>query len=923
MPLTMPLKSLTAAVLLASVPSAGGEMTSTSLPPLLPASEPVPTSLASSPSKTQKPLTLARNDVATATDMSALRQSSEQLSNEKDDSFIKVAGIPKGFESFHEPQLTAVDVYYGGRLVTTAIAEYTPDTLRFLKPEQVAGAIKGLKDPDAVTEQLRGELPSNASRICELPRQPLCGNLNPDAVGLIFDENRFRATIFVNPNLLLDAAQQDPRYLPPPDKDRVTVVQNLNALTTGNNQGQDQFSVFGVTRAGYNGHYGFSDWVSTDQQGLSFDQLGYRHVLKNHEVTAGLFEPTTDALRGLRRDLLMGGSVATSVNLRQDLASVIASPIELFLPIRGRVDIFRDGRLINSGFYEAGNQFIDSARLPNGAYLIDIVITDDAGNTRTEQQLFVKSTLLPPPGEPQWFVEAGRVKARTSDSVLPDSIDATLLRSGYRWRQQDWLGFGVASAITDQQLVGELSSNVYTDWSELGAEVYASDQGGWGWGARGSARWQNTNFSLSSQRNFSDDEDFIADTDYALIDQSRWLYSAQVSRPVLRNGLASASHSHSGSENGGRSRRNALSYSYNQFLGNGKGVTYRGEISEVDGDKRIQLSVQFRATSRHWNHSAQLDWVDSESTETQGATASVATRWRDQDKFVDDIQLGANARVDQDTNSVNIDGQHRSQYGVGRAEVSVAKTDTVDTRQYLVGYDTSIVLDEQSRIAVGSPLTGESAVVVDLAGAEGAVVDILSDGQRQFSARGGSRVPVTLTPYQQYQISIADRGTQMLKYNNDSVDATLYVGDVDSLNFEASRINVLVSRLYSVESVCSEVTDECYQIPLPMRSVAISGAAGILFSDSEGYFQGELSTATTRLVSEINGEPCYIDLSGLQAENGVLRASRLYCSTEQQLKKNEAEAEENSAADSGNDEQAPKSKAEGNIDPEQKNKEPE
>src|SRR5690606_4084979 len=127
--------------------------------------------------------------------------------------------------------------------------------------------------------------------------------------GVIFDVQRFRVSLFVNPSLLSAAQRDDPRYLPPPDNDQVTLVQNFSALATGNDQGSDQFTLFGITRAGRMGHYAFADWVSTDQQGLSFDQIGYRHGLVDHEITAGLFEPTTDALRGLRRDLLLGGGV--------------------------------------------------------------------------------------------------------------------------------------------------------------------------------------------------------------------------------------------------------------------------------------------------------------------------------------------------------------------------------------------------------------------------------------------------------------------------------------------------------------------------------------------------------------------------------------------------------------------------------------
>ena len=52
---------------------------------------------------------------------------------------------------------------------------------------------------------------------------------------------------------------------------------------------------------------------------------------------------------------------------------------------------------------------------------------------------------------------------------------------------------------------------------------------------------------------------------------------------------------------------------------------------------------------------------------------------------------------------------------------------------------------------------------------------------------------------------------------------------------------------------------------------------GLVFSDDDGYFQGEVSTRITTLESDIDGKPCSVDISSLQAENGVIRAKRLYC----------------------------------------------
>jgi hypothetical protein len=792
---------------------------------------------------------------------------------------IRTTGVPAGFERFLEPQLTAVDLYFGGKLVVTTLAEYTPERITLLDPDKVAASIPQLAEPQQLIAFLSQPLPSNADRVCTRPGQPLCGRLSPDIAGVIFNENRFRADLFINPDLLRDARPDDDLYLPPPDREAVTVVQNLSALATGNNNADDQFSLYGMTRAGYHGHYGFADWISTDEQGISFDQAGYTHLLRDHEVTAGLFEPDTSALRSLRRDLIAGGRVAVSLNRRQDTDSIISTPIDIFLPVRGRVDIFRDGRLLSSGFYEAGNQLIDSNRLPNGSYLIDIVITDDSGNSRTEQQLFVKSSLLPPPGRPKWFIEAGQVRLRTADEVMPDDADTSILRSGYRWRQNDILSWGLASAVTDDQALAELSGNFFTDWSELGGEVFTSSEGGSGWGMRGSARWWKTIFSVTTQRNNADDQDFLDEAPYPLLPTDRWLHSLQASRPVFNNGLLSINHSYSGSEPGESSHRTAMRYVHTQNLGNGKALTYTGELARIDGDNRFQLSVQWRATSYHWNHSAQADWTSSDLDETEGVAATAGTRWYDREVLADDLQVGANARFDKDSRSLNLDADHRSQYGRGRAAVTVANSDDQDTRQYLVGYDTSIVLDERQRLSMGGQQPADSAVVLNLEGAEDVMFDVAVDGQRQFTARGGGRVPVTLPAYDQYVLSINDRGTTMASFDGEPRSTTLYVGDVDTLDYEVQHINVLVSRLFAVNRVCSDVTNECYEIPLPMASTLVRGVKGVVFTDSEGYFQAEVASTQQTLEAEFDGLPCTIDLSQLTAQNGILRASRLYCET--------------------------------------------
>lgn len=797
-----------------------------------------------------------------------------------DEPLFETTGVPAGFEKLVEPQLTAVDVFYGGRLLLTTLAEYTPTSVRFLKPEQIIAAIANVRDGDALREYLSLPLASNRDRICQQEGQPLCGKLMPDTVGVIFDVQRFRASLFISPTLLDDAPEQDPRYLPPPDNDRLTLVQNFSALATGNDQGSDQFTLFGITRAGRNGHYGFADWVSTDQQGLSFDQIGYRHGLVDHEITAGLFEPTSDALRGLRRDLLLGGSVMTSLKRRQDLASIIASPIDLFLPLPARVDIFRDGRLVASRFYDAGNQLIDTSTLPTGAYPVTLVITDETGISETRQEFFIKSTLLPPPGSPQWFVEAGDIRRRSVDELFAEQADSSMMRAGYRWREHDWLGLGVATAATSDEVVGEWSSNLFVSAMELGSELFASSQGSWGWGLRGSSRIGKATLSANAQRNHVQDEDEYLAFDYPLISPDRWLYSVQASRSIRENGLLIASYSRVGTEGIASSRSSSLRYVHNLPLPRGQGLTLSAEIAEIDDEKRVAVAIQWRALSTHWTHTAGLDWVNSDLPENEGVSGRAGTRWRDQQRFVDDVEIGANVRFNDDDSSLNIDGTHRSQFGRARAEVALQDNDLGDSRQYLAGFDTSLVVDDQRKISVGGLPPGEAAAVIDLRDADDALVDIRIDGQHKLTARGGRRVPVILPAYDQYQLTVRDHGTTLLALDNTPRTLTLYPGEAETLHYEAERVHIIVSRLYYMRDVCSDVTDECYQIPQQLAGVQIKGLKGVVFSDEEGYFQGEIPADTTTLEADIDGQPCRIDVSALEANNSVIRARRLYCITE-------------------------------------------
>jgi hypothetical protein len=601
--------------------------------------------------------------------------------------------------------------------------------------------------------------------------------------------------------------------------------------------------------------------------------------LHDHIVTVGLFEPSLDMLRGMGRDLLVGAGIEKSMKRRTDLDSIISTPIDVFLPVRSRVDIFRDGRLISSGFYEAGNQRIDTSRLPAGSYIVELVTTDTSGNISTEQQLFVKSTLLAPPGEAIWFAEGGKVSRRAPFETLPDEIDVNIVRGGYRWRQESWLGFGIAGAATEDAALAEVSASMLFDWLEAGAEIYQSTEGGHGAGINAVTRRGSHTLTISSRSSSADDLPAATETQYRLIEEDRWQHTAQWITRVNPNANLSISTSYSGGKDLPNSRRSTARYNHYFPAAAGNAFSVTAEVGEVDGDARFMLGAQWRGIGRHWSHSAGLELSGSDIPDDQdGVSARVATRWRDQDLLTDEIDAGISAQANDSTQGVTADLRHGSEWGRGQIAASHTRGDQFEQTQYLAGYDTSIVLGESYRPAIGGgPHSGEAGVILDLGDADGSIVDIYTDGQRQFSARGGRRVPLTLMPYREYQISLIDRGTSLVSFDNEPRRIVLYPGDVEALSWSMQKINIIVGRLQRQEEFCSEVTGDCYNLKLPLADTRVEGLEGFIFTDKDGFFQGEVVEGTSELHARYNGIECTINIADLPVTEGVIRAPSLVC----------------------------------------------
>jgi len=107
------------------------------------------------------------------------------------------SGPPPGFEQLEEPRELVVDVYFGGRKIGEAFASSTEGRLRFRNPQEILAEIPNVKADDALLAALSGELPTNSGLVCSKTNEGKCGSMAPDVASIIYDEDRFRADLFV------------------------------------------------------------------------------------------------------------------------------------------------------------------------------------------------------------------------------------------------------------------------------------------------------------------------------------------------------------------------------------------------------------------------------------------------------------------------------------------------------------------------------------------------------------------------------------------------------------------------------------------------------------------------------------------------------------------------------------------------------
>jgi len=766
-----------------------------------------------------------------------------------------VTSEPDGFSILVKDQTLLVDVYFGGSRRGETMVSVDPDTVTFIDVGGLLDLFPELTDFAAIQRELKNsKIDSHSELVCTPSAdRTSCGKLSPKSIGVIFDRDRFRLDVFFNPVLLEVVEPLEDRYLPEPNPD-LSLVNAISAFASGRSGTSSDFynlqdqMVLAWGEQRLRGSFSYSS-----DAGIGADHLAFEWDLPELRYSAGALWSRGSAIAGRRK--ILGIGVETQIDTRLDKEVISGNPIVVFLERRGRIDVLRDGRVLTSAIYEAGNQQLDTSTLPDGSYEVLLRIEEAGQPAREERRFYTKNRQIPSIGRTDFFAFGG---------MLIDGLDAgslepsehPFIQGGIAHRMgQNWAFDGTVQA-SDEGAAVEIGSTLLTRIAQLRAALIADSNG-----AHGAVLQVNS--SGNSRLNFNFD---IRHIDNGRRTETGPLLSSNYSNP---SGVFAPGQSPLVDEYlqlGG-----VVSYSIGKlrFLGT---ASYRDEGNddarysigpsvEWDIARKGALQVTFKTdltlTERG---NAGFAGIAVRLSGPRFATSALAGGRRS--KMADD-ELGSGA-VGAFSGTLNF-GAAGGEMAIGggfehqpkqddavltsefRHTLATLSGDLVQSRragasttQYSFGFQSTLVAGGGILRAVGQAKTN-SMIIARVEGARASDrFAVLVDEQLVGTIVGSTPLELSLPSYRAYHLRIRPVGSDLVSYDSSSREVSLYPGAISSVDWNASPVSIKLGQLI-------------YPDGKPISNAIITGKGIWSQTDANGYFQIELPEEAEVQFSLANG----------------------------------------------------------------------
>ena len=725
-------------------------------------------------------------------------------------------GIPAEFTELGRPQQTAVTIYYGGDVLGSFAAKFRPGYIIIEDPEKLVQQINAVKHKEVVAAVLGNELPANANLICTKKSESDCGRLEPEIAGVIFNESNLSAEIFINKKYLDVTETTGEDYLPLP-KNGFSSIYGFNGAVSGIDGNKPNYSLNGQAVYSYD-EKRLEAATSVSSQGARLDGLAAGIEREGWGSQAGLFR--SRPMQMVSDADIVGVSAYSSLRTLQDAGKVQGSDVIIYLPRRSYVSIYRDGKLYASRQYDAGNQKIDTAELPEGAYNITLKIQEPDGILREETRFFAKSPDIPPPGRPVYYAEGGLIrKAANDDEALPQITGLPLARIGTVQRIDENMGLGAGMAVINDRAVTEGGAFFILPDSKLNASAMLSTSG--------DAGVQANYFYYANKISVAADARKVwvknkPDEGYNNLLDDITQVTASANYGVTDDVYLGARGSYS--KNSGSDASTSFG-PYAEWRMWQEGESYMSVTADAARHDRVnEGSIIMRFSHKIGSYG--VSGAAGRSFGDNSGNFGNARGWYEENKPGRYLEVGSNISADSKNQAVGTDAYWRGSSGQVRGSVqkSFGQNEEVN---YGGNFSFGAAADGGD-VFIGGERLDKSAVAIKTTGDAKGKMKIFVNGSEYSSVKIGDSQVIYLSPFQSYSIQLRADGDGMYDYDNNARKVTLYPGNVASMEWEVNKFYVVLANVVDAENN-------------PLANASLEGQKARVATDMRGRLQAEIS----------------------------------------------------------------------------------
>ncbi|MBK2125019.1 TcfC E-set like domain-containing protein [Fangia hongkongensis] len=781
--------------------------------------------------------------------------------------------LPPGFEDFlEENETTLVTLQFGNNTLAEAVATFDDNEITLEDPDKVLAELKPYIKKSAqsiLLSALSDPLATNIDRACQ--DGPQCGFIKPNILGVIFDRNNYKLSIFINPIYLLNQKTIPTKYL----KDSTAGISMLNLFQFGASGNNDENHSLSMN---HNGFLGYQNWhidyktnytysVTPEQETINQFQfrdldLNWRH--KQYYASFGLQDTIGTLI--IPTFQIVGASFQTNSDLITNLNEQIATPVEVNIIVPSYVDVYRNNTLIDTQYFPPGNYFLDTRGFPSGAYFLKLDIRTLNNQRSTKEVYFIKTSALPLLSLPNYYISYGRLAEIDSSTVFPTLTNLNVLSLEAKQRLHKLFGIGEhITLFNESQGMAELSFMAELTHMSMVLSGALSNFGdtGLGFSVAGSFYSVVLNTYLR--------QIWIKNTENSYINE----YFEDTDTSNTNIGTSIAFNWHDINFNAG------LSYAYvdEEFQHNIEfGATKYFSFGPYN-DFSIALTLDASQTNKSiflqftWNIGSPSGWYGAIGAEGQLSKESSSTIQREQNlKFNVGKEINTAYTSSDIGTSTQIDAnnQYYSQYGstsnpyfdaLQQFDFAQSK-DNGDTFNYNLKFATSLAYSPSTYWGV-SHSDETSGVLVRVNSDIPSQYTVYVNGKPDKVIDANSTYYLPLTSYETHNIQIQTHEVTLSVPHND-LDVVVYPGNVQSIIRSAKPALLLMGNFVTENGAL-------------LTHATISGGLEDTNTDDEGFAQIDVLEGEPLTLTLQNGSTCEVTTNNLQPEDGFVYLDQIIC----------------------------------------------